>query len=601
MELKDPASYADLTQGRIKHIDFHIAVDFSRRALAIEAKYQLQEPVHGSLYLDSFKIDLRQARSDGRELEWDFDTQDDILGERLHLKGLDDASTFTLIFVTSPEARALQWLNATQTAGGNHPFLYSQCQAIHARSIFPCQDTPSVRFTYSAEVDVPSGLVGAMAAEQVESGVLSLSKGPDGTGHGSVTAFTFRMPQPIPSYLFALAVGNLVFREFGPRTGIYAEPETIEAAAWEFAENEIKMNEAEKLLGPYLWGRYDLLVLPPSFPYGGMENPRLTFLTPTSILGTRGQTSLITHELAHAWTGNLVTNATWQDFWLNEGWTTYAESRITEVLEGKDVEDLHAAFSEKQLLAAMKRLGMNSPHTCLKLPGDEKDADSFTTIIPYYKGCFFLKECEYAVGRERFDAFIQKYMASFQFQSLTTESFLDFLKAELPEVFGTVDVHKWVYESGLPEEWHRPKSHLYDEIQEVLNDYEQGRRPTKQQAQDWHRLQILSFLQGLPEKIPVVDCQYFEDILELEKRNDAGYYSFFYTTCVTSGDEAVLPRVERFMERVGRMLYIRPIVRAMIETDWSRGYVRPLFERVRDRHHQITVNTVEGLLRKAGL
>jgi len=598
MEFKDPASYTDLAQGRIKHIDFHIVVDFSTRVLAIEAKYQLQEPVHGSLYLDSFKIDLEQARTNGRELEWDFDTRDDILGERLHLKGLDGASTFTLMFRTSPQARALQWLNATQTAGGNHPFLYSQCQAIHARSIFPCQDTPSVRFTYSAEVEVPPGLVAAMAAEQVEGDVLSLSKGPDRSGQA---VFTFKMPQPIPSYLFALAVGNLVFREFGPRTGIYAEPETIEAAAWEFAENEIKMNEAEKLLGPYLWGRYDLLVLPPSFPYGGMENPRLTFLTPTSILGTRGQTSLITHELAHAWTGNLVTNATWQDFWLNEGWTTYAESRITEVLEGKDVEDLRAAFSEKQLIAVMKRLGMDSPHTCLKLPGDEKDADSFTTIIPYYKGCFFLKECEYEVGRKRFDAFIQKYMASFQFQSLTTEAFLDFLKAELPEVFGMVNVHKWVYESGLPDEWHRPKSHLYDEIQEVLNDYEQGTRPTKQQAQDWHRFQIFSFLQGLPKKIPVKDCQYFEDILELEKRNDAGYYSFFYATCVASGDEAVLPRVEQFMERVGRMLYIRPIVRAMIETDWSRGYIRPLFERVRDRHHQITVNTMEGLLRKAGL
>ena len=339
MATLDPASYTDLAQGKIKHIDFRIGVDFSTRMLDIEANYQLQGPVQGSLYLDSFKIDLKQARTNGRELEWEFDARDDILGERLHLKGLENDSTFTLMFHTSPEARALQWLNAAQTAGGNYPFLYSQCQAIHARSIFPCQDTPSIRFTYSAEMGVPQGLVAVMAAEQV----VAL----DGSGHGYASVFRFKMPQPIPSYLFALGVGNLVFREFGPRTGIYAEPETIEAAAWEFAENEIKMNEAEKLLGPYLWGLYDLLVLPPSFPYGGMENPRLTFLTPTSILGTRGQTSLITHELAHAWTGNLVTNATWQDFWLNEGWTTYAESRITEVLEGKDVEDLRAAFSEK--------------------------------------------------------------------------------------------------------------------------------------------------------------------------------------------------------------------------------------------------------------
>jgi aminopeptidase N len=590
MEFKDSTSYTDLTQGKIMHIDFRIGVDFSTRTLDIEARYQMQEPVHGSLYLDTFKINLKQAHVDGRELKWEFDIRDDILGERLHLKGLEGDSTFTLMFRTAPEARALQWLNATQTAGGNYPFLYSQCQASHARSIFPCQDTPSVRFTYSAEVEVPQGLVGAMAAEQLEV--------QEGSGQA---VFSFRMPQPIPSYLFALAVGNLAFREFGPRTGIYAEPELMEAAAWEFAENETKMTEAEKLLGPYLWGRYDLLVLPPSFPYGGMENPRLTFLTATSILGTRGQTSLITHELAHAWTGNLVTNATWQDFWLNEGWTTYAESRITEVLEGKDVEDLRAAFSETQLIAVMERIGVDSPLTCLKLPGDEKDADSFTTIIPYYKGCFFLKECEYAVGRERFDAFIQKYMAGFQFQSLTTEAFLDFLRVELPDVFEKVDVQQWVYKPGLPEEWHGPKSYLFDEVQQVLNDYQQGTRPTKEQVQDWHRFQFFSFLQGLPRKIPIQDCPYLEDILELEKRNDAGYYSFFYTTCIASGYEAVLPHVEQFMERVGRMLYILPIVRAMIETDWSREHIRPLFERLRDRHHQITIHSIEGLLKKAGL
>ncbi len=588
MEFKDPASYTDLSQGKIKHIDFHIHVDFSTRTFDIEARYQLQGPVHGSLFLDSFKIDLQEARTRDRNLEWEFDPEDEVLGQRLHLNGLEGDSTFTLVFRTSPEARALQWLNESQTAGGRHPFLFSQCQAIHARSIFPCQDSPSVRFTYSAEVEVPQELVAAMAAEQIE------------IQEGKETTFVFKMPQPIPSYLFALAVGNLTFRELGPRTGIYAEPEMIDAAAWEFAENETKIVEAEKLLGPYLWGRYDLLVLPPTFPYGGMENPRLTFLTPTAILGTRGQTSLITHELAHAWTGNLVTNATWQDFWLNEGWTTYAETRITEILEGTDSRDLHLAFNEKQLIEIMERVGMNSPTTCLKLP-EVKDVDSFATSIPYYKGCFFLQECEYAVGRERFDAFIQNYMDSFQFQSLTTEAFLDFLKAEVPEVFEKVDVHQWIYKPGLPEEWHRPKSHLYEDIQQVLKDYEQGIKPTKEQVHNWHRYQILSFLQGLPRRISVEDCQYFDDILELEKRNDVAFFSFFYVICIRSGYEAILPRVEQFLEKIGRMLYVLPIVRAMIETDWSRDKVRPLFERVRDRHHQITVNAMEGLLKKAGL
>jgi len=588
MEFKDPASYTDLSQGKIKHIDFHISVDFVTRTFDVKARYQLQEPVHGPLFLDSFKIELKEANTNGRKLEWEFDPEDEILGQRLHLKGFEGDSTFTLKFRTSPEARALQWLDESQTVGGKHPFLFSQCQAIHARSIFPCQDSPSVRFTYSAEVEVPQELVAAMAAEQIE------------VQEGKQTTFLFKMPQPIPSYLFALGVGNLAFRELGPRTGIYAEPQTIEAAAWEFAENETKIVEAEKLLGPYLWGRYDLLVLPPSFPYGGMENPRLTFLTPTAILGTRGQTSLISHELAHAWTGNLVTNATWQDFWLNEGWTTYAETRITEVLEGTDSKDLHLAFNEKELIKIMERVGMNSPQTCLKLP-DEKDVDSFATSIPYYKGCFFLQECEYAVGRERFDDFIQKYMASFQFQSLTTEAFLDFLKAELPEVFEKVDVHKWIYEPGLIEERHKPKSYLFDEVQQTLRDYEKGVKPTKEQIQNWHRYQVLSFLQGLPKKISVEDCQYFDDILELKKRNDIAFFSFFYVICIASGYQEILPRVEQFMANIGRMLYVLPIVRAMIGTDWSRGYIRPLFERVRDRHHQITVKAIEGLLKKAEL
>ena len=333
MTRHDPHSYADLAQGKITHIDLRIKADFEAHILKIEADYQLAEPVSGSFFLDTSKIDLEGAQTNGEALEWEFDEQDELLGERLHLKGLDNASSFTLTFATAPEARALQWLPGVQTAGGEHPFLFSQCQAIHARSVFPCQDTPSVRFTFGAEMEVPEPLTAVMAAEQVEV-----------QERGAKRVFTFKMPQPIPSYLFALGAGNLVFRELGPRTGVYAEPEMIEAAAWEFAENEEKIVEAEKLLGPYLWGRYDLLILPPSFPYGGMENPRLTFLTPTAILGTRGQTALITHELAHAWTGNLVTNATWEDFWLNEGWTTYAETRITEVLEGKDVVDLMAVY-----------------------------------------------------------------------------------------------------------------------------------------------------------------------------------------------------------------------------------------------------------------
>jgi len=590
MTFRDPTSYTDLTQGRIKHIDFHIQADFSSRTLEIEATYQTQEPITGSLYLDSFKIELMEAHVNGRKLECEFDQSDETLGERLHLKGFDNDSSFTLKFRTSPEARALQWMNASQTLGGSHPFLFSQCQASNARSVFPCQDTPSVRFTYSAEVEVPRELTAVMAAEQ--------AKGPEGSG-----LFIFNMPQPIPAYLFAIAAAHLEFRELGPRTGIYAEPEVIEAAAWEFAETEKTMVEAEKLLGPYLWGRYDMLVLPPSFPFGGMENPRLTFLTPTSILGTRGQANLVTHELAHAWTGNLVTNATWQDFWLNEGWTTYAEQRITEILEGKDAVDLNSVYDEKRTFEIIERAGVDSPATCLKVPkeGEGKDGDSMTSQLAYTKGSFFLKECEYAVGRERFDAFIQKYMKSFQFQSITTEEFLDFLKAELPEVFETVDVHTWIYKPGMPETWHRPQSHLYDEVEKAIADVAQGKLPTREQVKDWHRYQMLSFLQGLPRIIPVEVCKRLETILELEKRNDDHFYAYFYAICVASGYKEIMHRVEKFFEKIGRMLYLFPVARALIETEWTRDQARLLFERVREKHHPVTVNAMEGLLKRAGL
>jgi aminopeptidase N len=409
------------------------------------------------------------------------------------------------------------------------------------------------------------------------------------------------MPQPIPSYLFAIAVANLEFRELGPRTGIYAEPEVIDTAAWEFAEIEQMMIEAEKLLGPYLWGRYDMLILPPSFPFGGMENPRLTFLTPTAIIGTRGQVSLVIHELAHAWTGNLVTNATWQDFWLNEGWTTYAETRITEILEGKDVTDLNAVYDEKRTLEIMQRVGMDSPLTRLKVPSDAGDTDTFTSLLAYTKGCFFLKECEYAVGHERFDEFIQTYMKSFQFQSLTTEEFLDFLKAELPQVFEQVDVETWVYKPGMPETWHKPHSHLHEEVQKVLNDIKQGKLPTQEQVKDWHRYQILLFLQGLPNTLSAKEYKQLEKVFEFEKRNDDHFYSYFYAASIASGDQDSMPRIEKFIEKIGRLLYIMPVIRAMLETDWARGRVRPLLERVREKHHPVTIAAIERLLRQAEL
>jgi aminopeptidase N len=357
----DPHSFSNPAQGTIKHIRFSMSPDFDERVLRLRADFRLDRPVNGSLWLDSRDLRIARIHADGTDLSWSIDRHDPILGERLHLTDLSGVQEFSLESTSSPSAAALQWLEPPQTAGGRHPFLYSQCQACSARSLFPCQDTPSVRFTYEAEVVTPAPLVALMAAEHRPG--LSAVEGGATVDHGR-QIFRFAMPQPIPSYLFAFAIGNLAFQTVGPRTGIYAEPEIVAAAAWEFAGNEDQLRAAEGLFGPYQWDRYDVLVMPPAFPYGGMENPRLTFLNSAYVQGDRGGTWLVAHELAHAWTGNLVTNATWEDFWLNEGATTYAETRISEIVEGLDASELRTAGR----VAKLRRPGATGPRVADDLP-----------------------------------------------------------------------------------------------------------------------------------------------------------------------------------------------------------------------------------------
>ena len=590
MQFSDPHSYTDIDQGMIAHILFWIDVDFSAKVLKIKATYRLDEPVFGSFFLDTRDLTIDRVYKGDQEILWEIDQYDSIVGDRLHLKGLDGHAEFTIEVTTSPDASALQWVTPKQTAGGEHPFLYSQCQSIHARSIFPCQDSPSVRFTYEATVDVQRPLVAVMAAEHIESEHLE-----------EISQYRYRMPQPIPSYLFGIAVGNIVFEELGPHTGVYSEPEILESAIWEFAENEQTLIEAVKLFGPYLWDRYDVLILPPSFPYGGMENPRLTFLTPSCILGDRSRANLVSHELAHAWTGNLVTNATWEDFWLNEGWTTYAESRITEVLEGDEYSQLYSSIRRKNMLKTMERFGMDSDKTCLKYSQTDIDPDEVFSVIPYEKGASFILLLEQSVGREVFDVFIKKYIATFSFQSLTTEGFISFLEQELPEAIKNVDVDEWLYAPGYPESAPVLSSSLFDEVKVSIDAYESERLPDSHQIADWIPDQIRLFLLMLPERIPVDDCRHFERIFNLKDTHNYFMMNRFYQIAVQSGYQDVLPGIERMVGSDGRMVTLAMIFRTMGKEDWTRDKARPMFERHRAKHHPTTVMVIERILKKAGL
>jgi leukotriene-A4 hydrolase len=586
----DPHSYVDRLQGEIVHIDLLICPNFSEKTLSVTAKYTFDRPLIGSLYLDVRDLDIHRIVHNGVDLEWEIDRQDDILGGRLHVHRLDRIRSFTIELTTSSKASALQWLAPSQTKGGRHPFLYSQCFPIHARSIFPCQDTPSARFTFNAELVVPTPLTGVLAAE-----LLGIEK------HHEKRHFHFNMPQPIPSYLFAFAVGEIAYRDLGPRFGIYAEPEILEAAAWEFAENEMRLSQGEKLFGRYVWDRYDVLVMPPSFPFGAMENPRLTFLSPVYVVGDRSGVFVIAHELAHAWTGNRVTNATWEDFWLNEGWTIYAETRITEVLESRDLSQLLASIGRKHMLMEIDRLGEDSMRTCLKFSQKGIDPDEAVTIIPYEKGYAFLIQLERAVGREAFNEFIQKYISRFSFKALTTENYVQFLTEELPSAVEKVDLEEWLYRPGFPKNAHPLRSKLYDEVEELVSAFKNGQLPSKEWLSHWIPHQVILFIQMFPKKISIEECRHIESLFEFKGSSHYASLTFFFTLCIRSGYQDVLPEIEHFLGTVGISSRLVLIYRALVNTEWSRGQARPYFERYRERYHPITAANIERALSEAGV
>ncbi|NIM96389.1 MAG: M1 family peptidase [Anaerolineales bacterium] len=590
MIVSDPHSYSDPSQGMIQHIEFDLTFDFHSHRIDSIATYTLDKPVTGSFFLDTREIEVDQIRSNGRPLAWTFDASHDLLGDRLHLTDLQDTQRFTIHYTPAQNARALQWLTPEQTAGGKHPYLYSQCYALNARSIFPCQDSPSVRFTYSAELHVPHPLSIVMAAAP------SASEESRAMRH-----YRFEMPQPIPSYLLAFAVGRIVSKDLGPRCCVYAEPEMVDDAAWEFAKVESYLDAAEGLFGPYLWDRYDILIMPPSFPYGGMENPRLTFISPRFIVGDRSLTGVIAHELAHAWTGNLVTNATWEDFWLNEGWTTYADYRIKEIINGRDFVDLTKAMDYNEVMMDIERFGIDSDPTRLKFSQEGVDPEAVFSSIPYIKGSFFIQCLEEAVGRKAFDAFIRKYISRYRFKSLTTEAFVDLLRHELPESTSKVPIQDWIYEPGYPSESPEFRSDLYDDVSAIHSAYREGTLPKKSDISNWITQQRMLFFQMLQDDVPIKDCRYFDDLFELGVCRIQVILMQYYSNAIRAGYKELLPRIEDFMEMTGGQYPLRRVMQSLVETDWSKDLARPLYERNRHRYHAITRSTLERILSEAGL
>ena len=456
----DLHSYATPDEIVVRHLELDWDVRFDRRVLEGTATLQVERLVEEAerLVLDTRDLAIAAVEESADGTTWTaapftLGDADPVLGAPLAVTLSPTATRVRVAYATSPEASGVQWLEPSQTAGGTHPFMFTQSQAIHARTWIPLQDSPGVRVTYDATVRTPPALRAVMSA------ATDLDAPLDGE-------FRFEMRQPIPSYLVALAVGDLAFRPMSDRTGVYAEPTMVAAAAAEFDDTEAMMAATERLYGPYRWERYDLLVLPPSFPFGGMENPRLTFATPTVIAGDKSLVALVAHELAHSWSGNLVTNATWRDFWLNEGFTVYLERRILEAIFGRARVDMEATLDRQTLAEELARLDPADQILHVDLAG--RDPDDGMTQVPYLKGERFLRLLEDTVGRERFDIFLRDYFDHFAFQSITTSDFVAYLDEHLlsdPEQRALLQVATWLEEPGLPDNAPRAESDALSRVE----------------------------------------------------------------------------------------------------------------------------------------
>jgi aminopeptidase N len=510
------------------------------------------------------------------------------LGQRLTIAIEPDTKVVHIDYASSPQAGAVQWLNPAQTAGGEHPFLFTQSQAILARTWVPCQDTPGVRITYNATVRVPPELLAVMSASNP-------------TEKNAEGVYTFAMPQAIPSYLLALAVGDLEFRSMGPQSGVYAEPSVVEGAAWEFAETEKMMEAVAELYGPYRWGRYDILVLPPSFPFGGMENPRLTFATPTILAGDRSLVSLIAHELAHSWSGNLVTNSNWNDFWLNEGFTVYLERRIMEVIEGPDYAAMLALLGHQDLDSTIDELsGKNPADTHLKLDLEGRDPDDGMTDIAYEKGYLFLRTLEEAVGRERFDVFLKNYFEAHSFQSLTTEEFVEELRSGLLAGDGALEekllIREWIYGPGVPPNAPQVTSEAFSQVDAQVAAWTSGTAATDLDTEGWTTHQWLHFLRGFPEELSEQQLADVDAAFGFTGSGNSEVLHAWLHHVIGNQYEAGYPALRAFLSNMGRRKFLQPLYERLAETPEGLAMAKEIYAGARPGYHSVSTNTIDDIL-----
>ncbi|MBX7109750.1 MAG: M1 family metallopeptidase [Chitinophagales bacterium] len=589
-QVNDAHSAAQPSVAVVKHLALQVTVNFQKKIISGKATWTIQATsVANEIIFDTRDLSIRKVTlgDEDKPTTFTWGPNTEYLGKALHVKIKPATTTVNIYYSTSPNAAALQWLSPQQTADKQFPFLFTQSEAILARSWIPCQDGPGIRFTYEADVKVPSYLLAVMSASNPQ--VIN-DKG----------RYHFSMTQPIPSYLMALAVGDIRFHSLSENTGVYAEPSMLDKAAWEFADIPEMVAAAERLYGPYQWNRYDVIVLPPSFPFGGMENPRLTFATPTVIAGDRSLVSLICHELAHSWSGNLVTNATWDDFWLNEGFTDYFERRIDEELYGKDFSDMQWLLGIKDLQDALADFGDNSRDTWLKLDLRNRDPGDAMNAIAYEKGALLLRCLETKAGREKFDAFLKSYFSTYAFQSMTTEKFTRYLEKELinkdTALFEGFDYSKWIYGPGIPDSCSAVESSRFQIVNDVIRQYNSGTPVHLLDTKNWVAQQWIYFLQGLPKKLSADQMTELDATFKFTSTGNSEIAVEWFERAISSQYTPAYAAMESFLMSVGRRKFLMPLYEAMMQSEETKPMALTIYRKSRQNYHSIATGSVDEIL-----
>jgi aminopeptidase N len=596
----DTKSHADPLSFVTRSFHLDLDVDFEKSQLRGTATLELDrvDPNSRELVLDTRDLQIDSVKTapagsdDFRTTRFVLDRRDAELGSALRIVMPRDAARVRIAYATSPQASGLQWVQPSQTVGQRSPFLFSQAQALHARSMVPLQDTPWIRATYTATLRVPAGLVAVMAAE-----------GDAGNRRGQTT-FHFRMPQPIPSYLLALAVGDLEFQSIGPRTGVWAEPAVLAAAAWEFGDAEAMMTQTEALYGPYRWGRYDVLVLPPSFPFGGMENPRLTFMTPTVIAGDKSLVGVLAHELAHSWSGNLVTNATWRDGWLNEGFTTYFERRVMEAVYGEERARLEWGVGQQELRLALSELEPDEAWQGALAPDLSTRKGEEGSAVAYEKGALFLYQLERRFGRAQLDAFLQGWFDRHAFTSVTTPQFVaelqDGLMRQSPGKIDAAFLATWIDDAGLPADAEFVQSDALTRVDAQRLLWEQGSLTSDElQTAGWTLQEWLHFLNRATRPQPVARLQELDRRFQLTGSRNAEIAHAWFRLALASDYPGLEPALERYLTSIGRMKLIEPLYEDLLKTPQGAVFARRVYAQARPGYHAIAQSGLDDLMQRS--